>query len=411
METKANYVLIGTFTVFGFLGILGFLMWFAKLELNRQFAYYDVYFPDVAGLSVSSQVLFAGLSVGEVVDMTLVPDGEDAVRIRLEVDEDTPVRTDSLASLETSAVTGVSIVEISSGSRDAPFLADSSDDQTPVIRTGRSALQSLEQQAPELLGRLNRLAMQLNQLLGPDNQQRVASILTNVESASGNLNRTMEDISAATEAIASAASDFEGFGSQLKTLGDTAGTTLTRFSDAASEAEIALATVNSYVTDDLTPLTTTLRETALVAKTDLAALGERAQGSLDKFDTAAESATRTFDAVTGVVDEVGPVFSDLRVTLGGMNEAMSGLPEALPRIIASVSNAGDSAAAAFESLRVMLDSSRQPVQVFTRESLPQFSRLSTELRSLVSNADQFISALRRNPAQLLQGQPTPEFRR
>ena len=39
METKANYALIGAFMIEGFLGILGFMMWFAKLSLDRQFAY------------------------------------------------------------------------------------------------------------------------------------------------------------------------------------------------------------------------------------------------------------------------------------------------------------------------------------------------------------------------------------
>ena len=61
METKANYVLIGAFAIAGFLGMIGFLMWFSNLQLNRQFAYYDAYFPEVTGLTVSSQVLFAGL--------------------------------------------------------------------------------------------------------------------------------------------------------------------------------------------------------------------------------------------------------------------------------------------------------------------------------------------------------------
>lgn len=49
METKANFALIGAFTVAGFLGLLGFLMWFAKLQLNQQFAYYDAYFPKSRG--------------------------------------------------------------------------------------------------------------------------------------------------------------------------------------------------------------------------------------------------------------------------------------------------------------------------------------------------------------------------
>ena len=69
METKANFALIGAFTILGFLGLLAFLLWFAKLEMDRQFAYYDIYFNEVSGLGVSSEVTFAGLSVGKVVDM------------------------------------------------------------------------------------------------------------------------------------------------------------------------------------------------------------------------------------------------------------------------------------------------------------------------------------------------------
>lgn len=114
METKANYVLIGAFTIAGFLGMLLFLMWFAKLQLDRQFAYYDIYFPEVSGLGVSSEVLFAGLSVGKVVDMQLSPSVNGAVRVRVEVAEDTPVRTDSRASIEIQGVTGIANVAITS---------------------------------------------------------------------------------------------------------------------------------------------------------------------------------------------------------------------------------------------------------------------------------------------------------
>ena len=53
METRANFVLIGAFTILGFLGLLAFLLWFAKLEVDRQFAYYDIYFTGVSGLSAS----------------------------------------------------------------------------------------------------------------------------------------------------------------------------------------------------------------------------------------------------------------------------------------------------------------------------------------------------------------------
>ena len=42
METRANYILIGAFTIAGILGAFGFFLWLAKFEVSRQYAYYDV---------------------------------------------------------------------------------------------------------------------------------------------------------------------------------------------------------------------------------------------------------------------------------------------------------------------------------------------------------------------------------
>ena len=50
METKANFVLIGTMTVLGVIGLLGLLIWFAKVEIDRQYAQYEVLFESVSGL-------------------------------------------------------------------------------------------------------------------------------------------------------------------------------------------------------------------------------------------------------------------------------------------------------------------------------------------------------------------------
>ena len=92
-------------------------------------------------------------------------------------------------------------------------------------------------------------------------------------------------------------------------------------------------------------------------------------------------------------------------------DAMATLPEDLPRISAGLRAATDNAASAFASLRDMLDGTRGPVQSFAGDTLPQITRLSQDMRALVRNMDQLVSTLRRNPAQLLSGPRTPEFRR
>lgn len=364
METKANYALIGAFTIVGFLGLLGFLMWFAKLQLNQQFAYYDAYFPEVAGLSVSSQVLFAGLSVGTVTAIELAPDSPDAVRVRLELDEDTPVRTNSRASIDTSAVTGVSQVTITPGTTGNMLLRDIAVDDIPVIQSSPTALQTIGEQAPELLSRANVVAQQLTHLFGDENQERVANILINLERATGNIDKTMTDVSRATDAVAAAATDLAAFGDKLDTLSQTADTALTNFSGASAQAETTLASIDGFVNDDLKVLTDDLKQTASTLKADLATLGTRAQSSLDNLDTALASATGTMDAAHEVIGDLRPVFADLRTTLGSISTALANLPEELPRITTNIGNAAASAASAFNSLQVMLDGARGPVQTF-----------------------------------------------
>ncbi|CAM3086451.1 MlaD family protein [Paracoccus nototheniae] len=415
METKANYMLIGAFTIAGFLGILGFVLWFARLELDRQFAYYDVYFPEVSGLGPSSEVRFAGLPVGRVIDMALAPGNPLPVRVRLEVTEDTPIRADSSAALEVQGVTGVALVAISAGSERAPLLRDADGSDVPVIASSRSALQTLTDEGPQIIERLGLVAEQLAQILGPDNQGRVASILDNVERSSGHLDQALDDVAAATDAIRVAATGIAAFGEQMEGLSQSAGVTLDRFASAAEQADTTLTAatatldrVDTYVAGDLTTLTQQLERSAA----GLTTLTERGEASLDGLDTALASGTRAFDAADTVISrDIAPVAGDLRSTLAALNTALASLPDDLPQISASLRQAADAAASAFTSLNGVMQGAQGPVQSFAGQTLPQISRLSQDLRALVENMNQLVSTLRRNPGQLLSGPNTPEFRR
>ncbi|MFT3689474.1 MlaD family protein [Paenirhodobacter sp.] len=407
METKANYMLIGAFTVAGFVGILLFLMWFAKLQLNRQFAWYDIYFPEVSGLSVSSDVSFSGLSVGKVIDMELSDRGDGTVRVRVEIKEDTPVRADSTASLVLQGVTGVSNVAITAGSAGQPLLRTAASG-VPVIPARGSVLQTLSDQGPEMIERLNTVTAQLTELLGEENQTRVRNILDNVERSSGNLDRAMADISAATSAIGSAAGGVSDFGDKFQGLGDAVKTTLANADTVLSKVvetadrantlidagATAIGKVGDYVETDLRPLTGKLS----AAMPDAA---ETLGSAKLAFDGAAKALNTDFN----------PVLTDFRNTLSSLNGAIGNVSGDLPEIMTRLRSAADSADTAFVSLRGMMDSARAPVQGFARDGLPQFTRLAVDLRSLIDNTNQLVSNLRRNPSQLLTGQRAPEFRR
>jgi hypothetical protein len=198
METRANYLLIGAFTLAGFFGLLLFFLWFGRIQLDRQYAYYDVIFPTVEGLSNASEVRFSGLPVGQVVDVALDPDGSGQIRVRLEVAAGTPVRTSSVATIESLGVTGVSYVGITSGDAADPLLAVASDDPIPDITSGRSVLQTISEDAPQILNEILAVSQSVSELLGPVNQESVSQILANLEASSGDLQQALADFSSVT---------------------------------------------------------------------------------------------------------------------------------------------------------------------------------------------------------------------
>lgn len=115
METKARFVLIGALTVFGLLATLGFILWLAKVQIDRTYTQYDILFDTVAGLSQSSAVRYNGVDVGKVLAIALDRADPALVRVRVEIFASTPVRADTMATLAGQGVTGVSFVALEGG--------------------------------------------------------------------------------------------------------------------------------------------------------------------------------------------------------------------------------------------------------------------------------------------------------
>ena len=115
METRANYVLIGVCTLIAIVLGLGFFVWLAKFQIDRQYAYYDVFFDNVSGLNRAAEVRYSGLTVGSVQTLDLADNRQGLVRVRIEVAADTPITEGATAQLQAQGVTGQSFVSITPG--------------------------------------------------------------------------------------------------------------------------------------------------------------------------------------------------------------------------------------------------------------------------------------------------------
>ena len=320
METKANFVLIGAFTLAGLVGILGFFLWFAQVELDRQFDYYDIRFSSVSGLGNASDVRFSGLPVGQVVDVKLSPDQDGTILVRVEVDAATPVRTDSIATIEAQGVTGVSFVGISAGSQNAALLEPSDDTAVPEITAGRSTLQTLSEDAPKLLEETLNLVTKVGGLLDVENRDRINSIISNVETASAEFANTMDGFSSISSTVNDFAEQINLFNQTLNTLtGDltevleTANTTLVSIgelseqgkvvlqtgSDTLTIAQSAISRTEDFVATDLSQATEELRATAAALQQEMATMSADARALMATLNTTGETATaRLQDAQT-----------------------------------------------------------------------------------------------------------------
>ena len=332
METKANYTLIGVFAALGFLGVMGFFLAFGKIQFDRQFAYYEVRFDSVSGLSRAADVRFAGLQVGQVTDVQLAPDGDGTVLVRLEVDRDTPVRADSVATVDSSGITGVSFVAISPGSLDAELINDRTD--VPQLEAGRSTIASLTEGAPRVLDETLRVLEQVNQLLGEENQNKVTQILLNVEQSSGEFTRALDSFASFTDTISTATETFAEFSDNLTPILLQAEKTveslqfaIDEFALLATESRLTfetgtatLQTVDDFVAQDMTEMVTQLRAAADQVSAEITDLSREAQVTFAEFSRTGAAATERIEALDPALARVEPLLARADTALEALEE-------------------------------------------------------------------------------------------
>ncbi|WP_170479823.1 MlaD family protein [Ruegeria arenilitoris] len=437
METRANYILIGTFTLAGILGAFGFFLWLAKFEVTRQYAYYDVLFDNVSGLSAAGGVNYNGLPVGQVISLKLDEDDPSKVRVRLEVDADIPVTKETIAQLQSLGVTGVAYVELSGGSVNAERLP-----QNSVIPSERSPIQSLLEGAPQVLNKALTLLEDLNKVVDDENRKAVSDILGNLANASGKLDKTLADFESLSSDLGNAASDIGEFTKKLDPLVATAestlktGTeTLTSIKEASDSAKTALDTANTTIANadqviqqDVRPFIEKGSQLAhrLSALSDEGsyALGvftetvnnanstlESINSAMDSAEDTLSSAEKAFDSANQVLDtDIAPVAADVSNAAKQVADTVSNVTAKIDQISDDVLSASKSASELLGTVDGIVQDNRRQVSDFLRVGLPQFVRFVEESQRLVVSLDRLVDRVERDPARFLLGTQASEFR-
>ena len=184
METRANYVLIGAFTLAVIAAAFGFVLWFQSLHTTKARSPIRIVFEGPAsGLRNGGSVNFNGIRIGEVISVKL--DNPRRVVALAMVENKAPIRKDTLVGLEFQGLTGVAAISLKGGEEAAPPVP-LDEDGIPVLSADPNALQDVTEAIRATLQNVNRIVA--------DNQESVKNSLRNLETFTGALARNSEKI-------------------------------------------------------------------------------------------------------------------------------------------------------------------------------------------------------------------------
>jgi len=202
METRANYALIGLFTLAVIAGAFGFIYWFNTIGGAGERATYRVVFDgSVSGLRTGASVLFNGIRVGEVTELRLDPAQPRAVVAMVSLEKNVSVRADTAVSLEYQGVTGTASIALRGGSDSSPLAPGN----PPTLKVDAAGAQDVTQAAREAMRRIDQLVS--------DNEAVLKGALKNIEAFSQTLatnSQRIDNILAGTEGLLGGGPDKPG---------------------------------------------------------------------------------------------------------------------------------------------------------------------------------------------------------
>jgi phospholipid/cholesterol/gamma-HCH transport system substrate-binding protein len=298
METRSNHVLVGGVVLILLAVLALFMVWISRFgsEGKRE---YDIYFKQsVDGLAKGSSVNFSGVPIGQVKDIALDAKSPEFVRVRVTVDDKTPILLGTTAAVQGS-FTGPSTVQLDGAQQGKPLISCENSDcrlGVPVIPAKAGGLGALLSNAPQLLERLTTLTEKLTGLLSDRNQTSLAGILENTNRLTRSLADRGPEIAAT---LAETRISIQKAGIAAEQIGNLAQTT------------------NGVLANDIKPTIANLNKAVSSAQKSMA--------SLDAAIGDARPGLQSFSKQT--IPEIGQLVRDLRV----MSTALSSVAEKIDR--------------------------------------------------------------------------------
>jgi phospholipid/cholesterol/gamma-HCH transport system substrate-binding protein len=360
METRANFILIGAFTLAAVAAAFLFVMWIVGYGASGANRHYQIIFNgSVSGLSTGATVLFNGLKVGEVTGLGFVGGNPSQVVADINVtNASAPINSDTKAQLETQGLTGSATVALIGGEKGTGELKGN----PPVIPSLPTAtLADLQTKAGYVLDLANKLLV--------DNAQPIHQTIDNVQTFSMALANNSSGVDAALKGLADIGKTIEPLATRLQTLSEDADKLVVAIDPGKLRA----------IVDNLQSVSG--RADSVLGQADKL-LADNA-GAINTTLTNVSAFSTTLSDNRSNIDATLKGLADLSKQIGPLAEKLQGLSDDAGRLVRAVDT---------EKLRGVVDN----VNTFS-EAL---AASSDDYKTVVRDGASFVSKLNESSKQL-----------
>jgi phospholipid/cholesterol/gamma-HCH transport system substrate-binding protein len=373
MESRANYALVGLFTLAVLAAMFGFVYWFNSGLAGRRQDVRVVFSGTVTGLGRGSSVLFNGLRVGEVTRIELQPDDPRRIYAVIQVDNTTPLRVDTRARIEAQGLAGVVAVQLLGGDPASPVLTAQPGQSMPTIIAERSEFQ-------DILETVRTIAKRAEDVLGSveglvkENAEPISNTVRNIEKFSAALGNNSDGVDKLMASFGQIAETVAPLSQKLGTLSEE----LTEVVKSVDQKKVA------NIVDNVDKFTAALGgSSGDVGKAvkDIASITEKLNRAADQVEgvlKAAQSFLNSEDG-QGALVEVGNAAKSIRVLADNLDKRTAEITTGINR--------------------------------FTGPGLRDIEALATDGRRTLTDLNRTLRSLERNPQQFIFGgkPPLPQY--
>ncbi len=355
METRANYVLVGIFTVVVLALSFGFVYWSANVSDRDQRTTLLIRIEgSVSGLSQGSQVLFNGLNVGTVQSLRIDPNNPRVVIATTQVDRTTPITTSTTATIGFQGLTGIGFIGLTGGNVNDRNILVSAMEQgtTPVIRANPSDV-------TDILATARDIADRANNILG-EFESIVQAVGPSVRTTAENVAQTSTNVRTFTDSLATNADQIDDFIASLARLSTSANNVAERLPPLIDRVGNFIAALNVGAVND--------------SIQNIAAITQSVRGQTDNFVSALDAVGETARSLGSVGDVIRENTPSLNAFLGRLDPISETASRVATRLDGTLENVDRITAAVNpDEIRSVVDN----VAGFTTALNGQSSRIGT----------------------------------